>query len=338
MAHEMTSKERVFAALYDRPYDKLPAITPTSVANLECMQMVNVSFPDAHTKATAMARLAAASHTILGFDSVMPYISIHLEAAALGCQVQWDSNATMPNILSRSIQNIHDFEIPANFLSQAPCKQLLQSIRLLKKQFGDSVAIIGKVIGPWSLAYNLYGIENLILDSILEPKRTKQFIQYLLSVPLAFAQAQFEAGADIITWADHVTADLISAAAYEEFVFPLHQAAAKKLSLHGPVILHTCGNVLDRLHLIRDTGFTCFHIDSRNNIPEAVTITEGKIMLTGSINNPSTLTAGTTAQVRSEVQHNIRNGIKLISPECAVPFRVSNQNLIELTSAAHQFR
>lgn len=336
MSTEMTSRERVMAAIYRKPFDHIPAITPTSVANLDCMKLANVTFPQAHIDPHAMARLASTNHTVLGFDSVMPYFSVHLEAEALGCQVQWDSNTTMPIILKRPIHDINSFEIPANFLSHRACKSLIRSIKLLKKQFGDSVAIIGKVIGPWSLAYNLYGIENLILDSILEPQKTKLFIQSLLDIPLSFAQAQFEAGADIVTWADHVTADLISAKTYEEFVFPLHKIATRKLLKHGPLILHTCGNVMDRLNLISETGFTCFHIDSRNDIAEAVKIAGNKLMLTGSINNPSTLTTGSPADVRKEVLYNIQNGIQLISPECAIPFHVTNQNLLALVNTAHK--
>ncbi len=336
MTNEMTAKERVMAAVYRRPVDRIPAITPTSVANIECMKAAKVSFPQAHIDAYAMAQLAATGHTVLGFDSVMPYFSVHLEAEALGCEVYWDSNTTMPIITSRPIHNSSNFDLPPSFLSHRACKNLLRAIKLLKKQFGDSVAIIGKVIGPWSLAYNLYGIENLILDSILEPQKTKRFIQDLLQVPLAFAQAQFEAGADIITWADHVTADLISAEMYREFVFPFHQMAVKKLAKYGPMILHTCGNVMDRLNLIRETGFTCFHIDSRNDLPEAVKIASHKIVLTGSINNPSTLTAGTPADVRNEVLFNLQSGISLISPECAIPFHVTNQNLKELVHTAHK--
>lgn len=175
----------------------------------------------------------------------------------------------------------------------------------------------------------------MLLDTILEPKRTSDFIKDLAQIPIEFAKAQFEAGADLITWADHVTADLISAKLYEEFVFPVHKMATAKLSNRGPLILHTCGNVMDRLQLIKQTGFKLFHIDSRNDIPKAVEICANNILLTGSINNPYTLTNGTAADVNTEVRRNIAYGIKLISPECAIPFKVPNLNLQELVNAAH---
>ena len=333
---KMTSRERVMAAINRKEFDHFPVINPTSIANYECMQIAGASFPQAHTNAHDMAQIAALGHTVLGFDSVMPYFSVHLEAEALGCQIQWGDGSGMPVIVGQALRRMEDFEPPKNFLNKTPCKELLKAIRLLKKQFGNEVAIIGKVIGPWSLAYNLYGVENLLLDVILEQEHTQTFINSLLEIPIAFAKAQFNAGADLITWADHVTGDLMSAKLYEEFMFPIHKKAAAQLFSYGPVILHTCGNVMDRLELIRRTGFRAFHIDSRNDIKKAVQIAGNDLILTGSINNPHTLTSGTPLQVRNEVLANLQSGIQLISPECAIPFKVSNRNLIELALTAHR--
>ncbi len=333
---DMTPKERVMAAIYDHDLDFFPAICPTSVANFECMRLTNSFFPKAHFDAQSMADLAASAHHVLGFDTVMPYFSVHLEAEVLGCTISWGDGTVMPVITKRPFDRVEQFEPPANFLNRPLCKQLLKAIRLLKKQSGGEVGIIGKVVGPWSLAYNLYGAENLLLDTILEPKRTFNFINELSSIPIEFAKAQFEAGADMITWADHVTSDLISAKLYEEFVLPIHKLAAAKLENRGPIILHICGNVMDRLDLIKKTGFKIFHIDSRNDIQKAVEICSDNILLTGSINNPYTLTNGSTSDVKKEVRRNIEQGIKLISPECAIPFKVPNANLLELVNSIHR--
>lgn len=331
----MTPRQRVMAAANNQDFDCYPAICPTSVANYDCMRIASVSFPQAHTDGYAMAALAATAHTVLGFDSVMPYFSIHLEAEMLGCQVSWNQEHGMPQILKNPLHKITDFRPPKNFTSKPLCRQLLTAIRLLKKRFGNEVAIIGKVLGPWTLAYNLYGVENLILDTILEPEQVHTLIRQLLPISIEFAKAQFQAGADLITWADHVTADLISARQYEEFIFPLHKQATSRLFGGKNLILHTCGNVMDRLDLIRQTGFGMFHIDSRNDLPVASRIGGKALTLTGSINNPVTLVNGDPILIKKEVLHNIQSGIRLISPECAIPFKVSNKSLIALVNAAH---
>lgn len=335
---EMTSLERVFAVISNKDFDVFPAINPTAVVTEESMHLAKAYYPSAHTDPTEMANLAAVGHDFFKFDTVSPYFSVHLEAAALGSQVDWNDINNTPKVTKFVMKKIDDFQLPVSYLNRKEFQALLKACKILKKKYGNTVAVVGKVIGPWTLAYNLYGVENLILDTILEPEKTKQLISELSAIPLEFAKAQFDAGADIVTWAEHATSDLVSAQIYEEFVLPVHKKASFSLQKYGPIILHTCGNVMDRLHLIAHTGFKLFHMDSRNDIEKAIEITEGNIMLTGCINNPITLAQGTPSMVRNEVRANLRSGIKLISPECAIPCNVPANNLKELVNTAHRYK
>ncbi len=332
----MKGRERLFAALRGQEIDRLPAIAPTSVAVLGCMELSRSSFPRAHTDPGEMALLAATGHEILGFDSVMPYFSVHLESAALGCRVDWGDGRRMPRVLESALAAPDDLEVPGDLLQRREFSSLLEAIALLRKRFGDSVVVIGKVMGPWTLAYNLYGAPDLILDSMLEPERTKRFIEELAAVPIAFARAQFDAGADLVTWADHVTADLISAEIYAEFVLPVHKRASAVLG--EGLVLHVCGNVMDRLDLIRETGFSFFHIDSRNDIAAALEIMKGGPALVGFVDNPETLARGGPADARREVRRIVEAGARFPAPECAVPYTVPIANLKALTEAVRSAR
>lgn len=338
MRARMTSRERVLAVFNRQPYDKIPVISPTSLATVESMRLTGAFFPYAHTSGEKMAALAAAGHDILGFDSVTPYFSVHQEAAALGCEIDWGKVDRLPKIIKSPLLHPEDFSLPVNFLDRKPVKTILQAIKALRKKYGADVAIIGKVIGPWTLAYHLHGTANLLLETIVEPEIVHQFLEKLAQVPVIFAHAQFEAGADILTWADHVTADLISAKMYEEFLLPVHQQCNKQIQKSGPVILHVCGSVTDRLELFCQAGFEAFHLDSRNDISTACNITADRMLLTGNINNPNILLNGSVADVRGAVEAALDEGIRLISPECALPLWVPNHNLMEIVHVARSRR
>ena len=335
MAGKMTSMERVFAVINGDDFDVYPAINPTSVATVEAMKLSGAYFPAAHTDPEKMAALARVGRDVFGFDSVSPYFSILLEAAALGAEVDWGNIYEMPSVIKKPIKNPEEYEIPKNFLDRAEFSGLIKVCSELKKTYKNEVPVIGKVIGPWSLAYHLYGVENLVLDMILEPEKTAEFINRLSEVPFAFAKAQFEAGADMIVWADHVTSDLVSAEIYKKFIMPIHKRAASSLQKYGPIILHTCGNVSDRLMYIAETGFKIFHMDSKNNIGDSVKLVGNNVLITGCINNPVLLAQGDPPDVKRAVEENIHQGIKLISPECAIPFSVPSENLMALTASAH---
>lgn len=335
---QMTSAERVSAVINGRDFDVYPAINPTSVATVDAMKLSGAFFPEAHTDPAKMAALACVGRDVFGFDSVTPYFSILLEASALGADVDWGNIYEMPSVIKKPIKRPEEYEVPKNFLSRREFSGLLKVCSFLKKKYKNEVPVIGKVIGPWSLAYHLYGVENLVLDTILEPEKTAAFINTLSEIPMAFAKAQFEAGADMLLWADHVTSDLVSAEIYRKFIMPIHKKAAAELQQYGPIILHTCGNVADRLMYIADTGFKIFHMDSKNDIEWSVGAVGKDMLITGCINNPVLLAQGDPPNVKKAVEENIRQGIKLISPECALPFSVPADNLLALTKTAHSIR
>jgi [methyl-Co(III) methanol-specific corrinoid protein]:coenzyme M methyltransferase len=331
----LTGKERVLAVLSGLEVDSLPVLNPTSLITFENMQRTGCHFPQAHLDADKIAALAATGYTVLGFDSIMPYFSLHLEAAALGCNIDWGNPDRLPAVLEYPLKEAGDFKMPANFLDRRPVKALLTAIRSVKQKYGARVAIIGKVVGPWTLAYHLYGAAHFLMDVILEPAKVQKILHDLKQVPVMFAAAQIEAGADIITWCDHAIDHLVSRQTYQDYLLPIHKECAVQLG-KTPVILHVCGNVLDRLDLFAQTGFAAFHLDSRNSIPEALKLA-GKMQVTGNLNNPRLLLNGSAEDVRAAVHSVIRDGIQLISPECGLPIRMTNANLIEIVKAARMY-
>jgi uroporphyrinogen-III decarboxylase len=86
----------IFLAKLRRGDAPRPTIgSATSVVTTDLMEKVGIPFPDAHLNPERMARLAAAGHTELGFDNVMPLFCVWHESAALGCRVDWGDSSSM---------------------------------------------------------------------------------------------------------------------------------------------------------------------------------------------------------------------------------------------------
>src|SRR3954447_4916969 len=149
----MTSRERVLAALGRAPVDRTPLVNPTSVATVELMDLVDAPFPAANREPELMARLAATGHTELGFDSIMPVFSIIQESSAIGCKIQWEQKDNWPTVRMREpiYTNPEDIRFPEDWLNHADVQCVLEAIRILRREYGDQVAVIGKTMGPWSL-------------------------------------------------------------------------------------------------------------------------------------------------------------------------------------------
>ncbi|MCL2665439.1 MAG: methyltransferase [Defluviitaleaceae bacterium] len=311
--------------------DEIPplAIAPTSVATAESCFLLGFPFNETHLCAEKMAALAAFCAERLGFCSVMPYFGVVQEAAAFGADINWGSGSSMPSIRGHVFGSPDTVKIPENFLDRPPVKTILDSIKILKKIFAGEKLIIGKVMGPWTLSLHLTGMENFLVSTIEDPEAACHCLDMFLKVTVLFAEAQFEAGADAVTLADHATRDLVSPQTYKDLLMPRHKKINGKF-FDGAFILHCCGSTTDRMEAFCEAGFKVFHFDSVNDVGEAIK-KAGDMKLTGCVNNIDVLLNGTEYDVENQVRGLVGSGIKLISPECAVPLAVKNKMLKKLT-------
>lgn len=326
-------RERFLAGIANRPPKYRPPVgSPTSVATLEQMEATGAYFPDAHLEPVAMARLAAAAHTILGYDAIMPVFSVTQEAAALGAPVDWGDPENLPAVRASLWQAPTEVRIPDDLLERPPIRVVLEAIRILRAEYGSRVAIIGKVMGPWTLAYHVVGLEPFLMDTLLAPQRVHAFLAALKHVTLHFGRAQLAAGADLLCLADHATGDLVSGAMYRQFLQPVHKELVAALG--APVVLHICGNTLDRIPAIAEAGFSAFHFESRVDARAAVQAAAGRMALVGNVNNPELLLNGTPEAVQEAARYALEAGVRVVGPECAVPPQTPVENLRAIVTAA----
>lgn len=327
MTASMTSRERVLAALRGEPVDRTPLCNPTSVATVELMDLVDAPFPDANRKPELMARLAATGYTELGFDTIMPVFTIIQESSALGCKIQWEQKDNWPTVrMSEPIwHEPDDIRVPADLCTHQDTSCVIEAIKILRREYGDEVAIVGKTMGPWSQAYHCFGVEPFLLTSLDDPDKTKLCLDRLKEITIEFGQAQIDAGADALCLPDHATGDLVSGEYYERYLRDMHIEFAERLKV--PIILHICGRTVDRMEYIAQTGMAAFHYDSKNTPEESMEIVRRRISLVGNINNPETLFSKGPDVVSAEVRRNLEAGVQLIGPECAIPLQTSIENL-----------
>ena len=125
-----------------------PAGNPTSIICHGLMDAAGVEFPQAHLEAEAMATLALTGYEVAGFDTVMPEFSVQQEGEALGCKVNWGHRNMMLDVMESPYEDFLDVEIPENLLEKPSMRVVLDALSKLKRQVGDQVAVVGKVMGP----------------------------------------------------------------------------------------------------------------------------------------------------------------------------------------------
>ena len=334
---QMTSKERVLAAFRGEATDRYPLVNPVSLANVECMQLSKSFFPYAHFDSLKMASLSATGHDILKFDTIAPYFGVCNEAAAFGCTIDWGGIDSIPIVKIGVMETLDRYSEPVNFLDHKYVKTILNAIKIVKQKYENNVAIIGKVVGPLSLLFQIYGLQNTLTSLILEPETVKQVVYAMKDICIKFARAQMEAGADIITLSDDGCADHISSNGYRFFAMEANNAIQHALAGSTYTVFHLSSVITEKLPFILQGGFDAISFDARNSIEDIAKLTNGSIKLIGCINNPMTLLNGTPSEVIAAVYHCIESGINMIAPECAIPCRISNENLLAIYKAVNQY-
>jgi len=328
----VTGRDIFMRSLRRHPVPRPAVGSATSIVTSDLMEAVGVFFPEAHLDAAKMAALAAAGHTQLGMDNVMPLFSVWHESAALGCPMDWGDRSRMPDSRG-AIHAIDDpIDIPADLLTRPETRVPLEAIAALRRDLGGRVAVVGKVFGPWTLGYHLFGVEEFLVNTLLKPDRVRIVLDRLKEVTVAFALAQIEAGADALCLGDHATRDLCSPEAYRDFLQPIHRELAERIPC--PLILHICGDTSDRLVYIRDTQVACFHFDSKVPAASARRLAGERLSLMGGTSNIAIIRNALEGQVRAEALEKVAEGIEVIGPECAVPLDAPWKNLRALSQAA----
>src|SRR5208283_1726263 len=205
-------------------------------------------------------------------------------------------------------EDFSEIRIPEDLLEKPSMRVVLDALSILRRHVGGKAAVVGKVMGPWTLAYHMAGTQNLLLQVGLgEKEKVNRMLCQLMPVTIEFAKAQFQAGADIVVLADHATGNLVGPYHYEEYLLPIHQEITA--TIEGPLILHVCGNCMDRLELFADAGFDGYHFEWQVDSRVAVEKVGHRMCLVGNVNNAQTLFQGTPEDVREQVRYAIAAGV-----------------------------
>ena len=330
----MTARGRVIAALSGERVHPVPAGAVTQSATWSQMQATGAYWPEAHADAAAMAALADAARTVLGFEMVRVPFDQTIEAELLGAGVTHGdrmSNCSVrrhPFSLDEPAPSVPDFD------RDRP-RVVIDAIAMLKARTGESAAVIGGVVGPFTLACQLAGLAETLMAAVRRRDRVRPWIEFATEVALAYARVQVEAGADAICIDDmSASLDVTSPTIYRDLVLPAHRRLAQAIQV--PVILHICGGNTRILDLMAQTGVDALSLESRTDLATAVAM--GRCAVVGGIDPVGVLLNGNSQTVRGACEESLRAGVHLLAPGCGIPPATPTDNLLEMTHAAREWR
>ena len=333
----MHSRERFLAALNNTAgtpaCDRTPLAHVSALTTLELQESTGCFMPDVHNDPEALVRLCGANHEALGFDAVSFIINYFGEPAALGCSINWGGKAELPVYTSHPWATAEDAVAPADILDRPTIRNYLQVLKIARKRY-PQVAVLGKVMGPFSMALVMHGLENVMIAMMDDRDKVTHFVRVAMEVLVKCANAQFDAGADAVAIGEGgAGANMLSPQMYESVLMPLHQEMIRQIK--GPTIMHICGDITPRLASLSRIGLKCFNFDWAIK-PATMKASSKGFTIMGNVNTGDLL-MGKPEDIAKQVYENLDAGVDIISPGCAVSPKCPNANIIAMADAIKQW-
>ena len=335
---EFTLKTRLLAALKGEAVDKTPVCSVTQTGIVELMDEVGAAWPEAHTNAELMAKLAIANHELSGLEAVRVPYCLTVLVEAMGCGINMGTKNRQPSVIDNPYpKSMEGAAIPEDLLQRGRIPVVLEAIKLIREKVGPDVPIIGGMEGPVTIASDLTSVKSFMKWSIKKPDLFGQVLDLSAEAAIIYANAMVEAGADIISAADPVASpDLMSPDSFKQYLQPRLQKFSS--GVNSTAILHICGNVNPILDYMADCGFEGLSVEEKiGSVKKAKEVIGTRATLVGNISSPFTLLPGPVDKIKSEAKQALSEGVDVLAPGCGIAPMTPLENVKALVAARDEF-
>ncbi|MGL6225284.1 MAG: uroporphyrinogen decarboxylase family protein [Thermoguttaceae bacterium] len=326
----MTGYERVKAMLEGSPIDSLP-YTPITMMFASDQLGVAYGRYAADFQTLVAGQLLVAEK--FGFDHVSCISDPAREAADCGAQIHFFDDQPPAidesNALLAEKKRLETLEVPDPFQPGSRMFDRVQAAALFNQKVKGKYWIEGWIEGPCAEGADLRGINALMLDFIDDPAFVHRLFDFCVQMGLQFAQAQIDAGCDIIGLGD-AAASLVGPKIYKEFVLPYEKRLVDGIHAKGGrVRLHICGNISRSLAEIGSLGCDYYDLDYMVPLASAREKMGEKQVLSSNIDPVKVLRNGTPELIRQTLSNCFADlGPKMIvAAGCEVPRDTPLENL-----------
>ncbi len=325
----LTGKQRVLAAMENRPADRTPWVPFVGVHGGYILDL------DAETFLKSAEHLVAGVNKSIALynpDGIPVCFDLQIEAEVLGCDLVW-ANEAPPAVSSHPLsaaggKTLADLSVPT--ADQGRIAVALEAARVLREQHPD-LALYGLITGPFTLALHLMGTDIFMkmFDAVDE---INDVMTFCTDVACAMADYYIDAGCDVVASVDPMTSQ-IGPAQFEQFV----TEHATRLFTHirtrqAKSSFFVCGNAVQNLQAMCDTRPDNLSVDE--NIPleqiRDITTPSG-ISFGGNLHLTTVLLLGTPEDAQRDALACLDTAAGydnfILAPGCDLPYATPAENL-----------
>lgn len=276
-------------------------------------------------------------------DSVEVMWDWLLPAEALGCKVKIPEHGTIPTVshIVNGPEDLDKIKLP-DINKFYRFKAAKETAGHMSERLGKDHFLIASILSPFTLAGEIRGVDNLMVDSFMDEDFVMALIKKSVEITKAFTEEIVSWDIDAVIICDPTASgDLISAEDYVRFSKgPMSELGAVIRKAGKMHINHICGDTSDRLDIVADTGCVAFSVDKQVDVGEAVSRMKNRMAIIGNVDPAGTLFSGTPDDVRRETRRCLEKGGKrgyLLGSGCDIPVGAKYENILAMSDAVMNF-
>jgi uroporphyrinogen decarboxylase len=332
----VNSLQRIAATIQFDGADRVPVIAQVFG---HAARLAGVPLDDYVRDGETLARCQLNALQQYGYDAVFSVMDTNVETEAAGSVLRYPGNQY--SVIERyALSNGADWTglaVP-DPLRDGRMPELLKALTILRHELRDDVAVIGCILGPFTLATQLLGLEQTLYLAIDDPPTLSLLMDFATETVIRFGLAQLQAGAHLpMVFDPSASPAVIPPSFFREFELPRLQRVFHLLSKAGATAnwLHIAGPVAPILPYYAKAGVDIANFDY------VVSADEAKRCLPGTCFNGNIksllFVEGSPAEVAEEADNLLhdfrdRRGF-ILSSGCEIPPEAKPENVAALVKA-----
>ncbi|MCL4490979.1 MAG: methyltransferase [Nitrospirae bacterium] len=337
----MNSRERVLKLFKGEQVDRVPCFSGMGNVTEEGIKKLEYKFAAIHLDAEMMAKTAASTYKLFGFECGVVPVDLCVEAEAMGCVINVYPHAEgilYPTIKEKLIHNENemDIAIPPDLAARGRVPLLKEAIKLLKEDIGNEVAVGSYVLGPFTLAGQIMELNDLLKLSFKKADKVAKLLDVMADAIIIVAKEYESAGVDFITVREMgATSDVLSPRVFKNLILPPLQKIIKELKAYS--VLHICGKTNDIVTFMMEAKPTAISVEQKNDVVETRKKLGNDALIFGNYDPYNVLVSGTEDLVRSTIRKCIDDGVSAIWPGCDIWPTVPPQNMTAMMDETKKY-
>ena len=220
----------------------------------------------------------------LGVDAIIVFSDILIVAEAMGLPLELgDAGPNLPEPIrsAAGVAKLHQFDPEIETLF------LMEALRMLSREAGPTVPVLGFAAAPWTLA--CYMVEGRTKEGFAtvksfmqqEPRVFRDLLHRIAQATIPYLKAQIVAGAAAVQLFDTWCGEL-SFSDYQEFALPAVQEIIRGVGGAAPVIYYTKASH-HLLPAVIQSGANVLSVDWRIDLPTLRALAGPRVAIQGNL-------------------------------------------------------